>query len=56
MVGILIIGSYVYHSDVIVTSTQIYVNRVQIHSSMLCRFWGVQDKNTNTMMIPTLYS
>ena len=31
MVGILVIGSYVYHSDVIVTSTQIYVNRIQIH-------------------------
>ena len=83
MVGILVIGSYVYHSDVIVTNTQIYVNRIQIHltyyspvyciyklvsqchschnvpqisSSMLCRLWGVQDKNTNTMMIPTLCS
>ena len=27
MVGMLVIGSYVYHSDVIVTSMQIYVNR-----------------------------
>ena len=31
MVGILVTGSYVYHSDVIVTSTQIYVNRIQTH-------------------------
>ena len=30
MVGILVIGSYIYHLDVIVTSTQIYVNRIQI--------------------------
>ena len=26
MVGILVIGSYIYHSDVIATSIQIYVN------------------------------
>ena len=69
MVGIIVKGSYVYHSDVIVTTKQTYANRIQIHStyylphnvpqissSMLCRLWGVQDKNTNTMMIPTLYS
>ena len=31
MVGILVIGSYVYHSDVIATSMQIYVNIIQIH-------------------------
>ena len=31
MVGILVIGSYVYHSDVIVTGMQIDVNRIQIH-------------------------
>ena len=30
MVGILVIGSYIYHSDVIVTSTQRYVNIIQI--------------------------
>ena len=30
MVGILVIGSYIYHMDVIVTSIQIYVNRIQI--------------------------
>ena len=30
MVGILVIGSYIYHSDVIVTSMQIYVNIIQI--------------------------
>ena len=29
-VGILVIGSYVYHLDVIVTSMQIYVNIIQI--------------------------
>ena len=29
-VGILFIGSYIYHSDVIATSTQIYVNIIQI--------------------------
>ena len=33
MVGILVIGSYVYHSDVIVTTMQSYVNRIQIHST-----------------------
>ena len=30
MVGILVIGSYVYHSDVIATNMQIYVNIIQI--------------------------
>ena len=28
----------------------------QISSSVLSRLWGFQDKNTNTMMIPTLYT
>ena len=31
MVGILVIGSCVYHSDVIATNMQIYVNIIQIH-------------------------
>ena len=58
---------------------QIYINRIQIHSTyylpvychiqtctvvtmflrylvVCCVDWGVQDKNMNTMMIPTLYS
>ena len=30
VVGIPVVGSYVYHSDAIVTSMQIYVNRIQI--------------------------
>ena len=34
MVGTLVIGSYIYHSDVIVTSTQIYVNRIQYMSHL----------------------
>ena len=29
-VGILVIGSYIYHLDVIITSAHIYVNRIQI--------------------------
>ena len=33
-VGILVIGSYVYHSDVIATSMQIYVNIIQITISL----------------------
>ena len=41
-----------------ITYTNLYSchNVHQISSSMLCGFWGVQDKNTNTMMIATLYS
>ena len=29
--GILVIGSYIYHLDVIVSGTHIYVNIIQIH-------------------------
>ena len=32
MVGILVIGSYIYHSDVIATNTQVYVNIIQIYT------------------------
>ena len=46
MVGILLIGSCVYHSDVIVTSMQIYVNRIQIcltyYSPVYCIYKLVQ--------------
>ena len=46
MVGILVIGSYVYHSDVIVTTTQIYVNIIQIriiyYSPVYCIYKLVQ--------------
>ena len=31
MVGILVIGSYIYYLDVIATNTQVYVNIIQIH-------------------------
>ena len=45
-VGILVIGSYVYHLDVIVTSIQIYVNRIQIcltyYSPVYCIYKLVQ--------------
>ena len=36
MVGTLVIGSYIYHSDVIVTSTQIYVNRILLCNTHKC--------------------
>ena len=46
MVGILVIGSYIYHSYVIVTSTQIYVNIIQIcityYSPVYCIYKLVQ--------------
>ena len=31
MVGIFVKGSYIYHSDVIATNMQIYVDIIQIH-------------------------
>ena len=44
--GIIVIGSYIYHLDVIVTSTQIYVNRIQIcltyYSPVYCIYKLVQ--------------
>ena len=45
MVGILVIGYYIYHLDVIVTSMQIYVNRIQIcltYYSPVCIYQLVQ--------------
>ena len=46
MVGILVIGSYVYHLDVIVTGMQIYVNRIQVrltyYSPVYCMYKLVQ--------------
>ena len=46
MVGILVIGSYVYHSDVIATSTQVNANIIQIcityYSPIYCIYKLVQ--------------
>ena len=47
MVGILVIGSYIYHSDVIVTNTQFYVNIIQVcityYLPVYCIYKLVQD-------------
>ena len=44
------------HQFIVYTNLYSCHNVPQISSSMLCRLWGVQDKNANTMVIPTLYS
>ena len=38
------------------TDVIVFLRYLVVSSSMLCRLWGVQDKNANKMMIPTLYS
>ena len=43
------------HQFIAYTNFYSCINFPQISSSMLCRLWGVQDKNANTMMIPILY-
>ena len=48
MVGILVIGSYIYHLDVIVTSMQIYVNRIQICPHLL--FTSLLHIQTSTVV------
>ena len=56
MVGILVIGSYVYHSDVIVTSTQGYVNIMQICITYYLPVYCTYSSSTMCHSVPQISS
>ena len=56
MVGILVIGSYIYHSDVIVTSMQSYVNIIQIHITYYLPIYCIYPSSTRCHSVPQISS
>ena len=56
VVGILVIGSYIYHSDVIVTSMQSYVNIIQIHIIYYLPIYCIYPSSTRCHNVPQISS
>ena len=56
MVGILVIGSYIYHSDVIVTSMQGYVNIIQICITYYFPVYCIYSSSTMCHSVPQISS
>ena len=51
MVGILFIGSCIYHSDVIATNMEIYVNIIQIHITNYLPVYCIQTSTGITVFL-----
>ena len=56
MVGILVIGSYIYHSDVIVTNMQVYANIIQNILLTIYQFIAYIQTSTRCHSIPQISS